>query len=237
MGRRFDAVFFDVGYTLVWFCPRVEEITRQALAAAGLKATTEQILAAYHAMWERDDKDAGTACFPATQEYDQEKQLRSDRELLCLLGGDVEKMLPTYRARLGELYRTPGALRLYADVLPALDRLTGVGYRLGIVSNWSWNLRDRLRQVALHDRFEVVMGSAYAGCQKPNPAIFQQALGQMGVPAGRAVHVGDFYAADVVGARSVGMAAVLLDREGRAREPDCPSVHDLWGLLDWLDLL
>jgi putative hydrolase of the HAD superfamily len=80
----------------------------------------------------------------------------------------------------------------------------------------------------------VVWASAYAGCNKPHPGIFFQALVQMGLSAGRTLYVGDSYAHDVVGARNAGLDVVLLDRKGSADEPDCPVIGDLWGLFDLL---
>jgi putative hydrolase of the HAD superfamily len=120
-------------------------------------------------------------------------------------------------------------------VTEVLDRLRAQGYRLGIVSNWSWNLRNRVVQVGLDRYFEIVWGSAYAGCHKPHPAIFRQALGQMALSPDRALYVGDSYQHDVVGARNAGMDAVLVDRNGAAAvagRPDCPAIGDLRGLFD-----
>jgi FMN phosphatase YigB (HAD superfamily) len=106
---------------------------------------------------------------------------------------------------------------------------------LGIVSNWSWNLRERAIQVGLDHFFEIIWASAYAGCNKPHPGIFAQALEQMDLPAERALYVGDSYEHDVVGARNAGLDPVLVDRNGTAVEPDCAVIRNLWGVLDLLD--
>jgi putative hydrolase of the HAD superfamily len=234
-GRRPEAVFFDVGYTLVWFQPSVREIAQIALREIGVEATDEQIHEAFHAVWRKDDEDAATRRFPATEAYDQEMQIWREREFLRGVGVEDEARLAAYIARVAEIYRAPGTLRLYDDVLPALDRLQRAGMRLGIVSNWSWNLRRRLEQVGLQYRFDAVVASAYAGCQKPNPDIFRQALEQMGVVAERVVHIGDLYATDVVGARAAGIEPILLDRYGKAGEVDCPVIRSLDELPDWAD--
>jgi putative hydrolase of the HAD superfamily len=102
------------------------------------------------------------------------------------------------------------------------------------VSNWSWNLRERVSQVDLEDHFDTIWASAYAGCNKPHPDIFTQALVQMGVSADRALYVGDSYDHDVVGARNAGVDVALLDREGVSGDVDCSVIHDLWGVLDLL---
>jgi len=233
--RRPEAVFFDVGYTLVWFQPTVREIAQRALREIGVEATDEQIHEAFQAVWRQEGEDAATRRFPATEAYDQEMQVWHEREFLRAVGVEDQARLEAYMARVAEIYRAPGTLRLYDDVLPALDRLQRAGMRLGIVSNWSWNLRRRLEQVGLQDHFEVVVASAYAGCQKPNPDIFRQALGLMGVAAERAAHIGDLYATDVVGARAAGIEPILLDRYGKAGEVDCRVIRSLDELPEWPD--
>jgi len=122
----------------------------------------------------------------------------------------------------------------YPEVVDVLTTLRGQGYRLGIISNWGWNLRDHVVRVALDGFFELVWASAYAGCNKPHAGIFHQALGQMDLLPEQALYVGDSYWHDVVGARNVGMNAALVDRNGSADDPDCPVIRDLWGVFDLL---
>jgi len=80
----------------------------------------------------------------------------------------------------------------------------------------------------------MIWGSAYAGCHKPHPGIFRQALAQMALSPDQALYVGDSYPHDVVGARNAGLDVVLVDRNGAAGAPDCPMVSDLPGLFDLL---
>ena len=116
------------------------------------------------------------------------------------------------------------------EVVEVLTALQEQGYRRGIISNWSWNLRDRAVQVGLDRFFELVWASAYAGCNKPHPQIFEQALAQMDLLPERALYIGDSYTHDVVGARNAGVDVLLMDRPGTAGEVDCPVIGDLWGI-------
>jgi putative hydrolase of the HAD superfamily len=50
--------------------------------------------------------------------------------------------------------------------------------------------------------------------EKPDSHIFNYTLAAVGVSAAEAVHVGDTYEADIVGARNVGIRPILLDRDG-----------------------
>ena len=179
-------------------------------------------------------RDASTATFPATPEYDRKSQRAFEQRLLARLGAPTDPATgQTFASALLSWYDRPGALRPYPEVVDVLADLRQRGYRLSIVSNWSWNLRQRVAQVQLDPYFEVIWSSAYAGCNKPHPAIFGQTLAQMRPPPPphRALYVGDSYAADVIGARGAGMDAALLDRHGKADHPDCPVVRDLWGIL------
>jgi len=233
--RCYDAVLFDMGYTLVCFAPSQEGIVQEALRATGVERTLDQILAAVEVVWGDYYRDAATIGFPPSPEYDREIQARLSRGLLAQLGlaTDPETM-HTYTTALEAGFSRPGAIRAYPEVAEVLTVLRQQGYRLGIVSNWSWNLRDRVHEVGLQDFFEIVWASAYAGCNKPHPAIFRQVLEQMGVAAGRALYVGDSYRHDIVGARNAGIDAALLDRGGTAGDPDCPVIRDLWGVFDLL---
>lgn len=91
----------------------------------------------------------------------------------------------------------PGA----AETLgPLRDR----GLRLGVVANWDCALPSHLERLGLDGWFDTVVTSARAGIAKPDPGIFELALHELRVEAGRALHVGD-EAIDEQGARAAGM--------------------------------
>jgi putative hydrolase of the HAD superfamily len=233
--RRYDAILFDMGYTLVYFEPAQGIIVQEILRELGAERSVDEIMAAAQAVWGEYIRDAATATFPATPEHDREVQTILDQGLLDQLGLARDPETRQSYAELVETwYSRPGVIRPYPEVVEVLTALREADYRLGIVSNWEWNLRDRVSLVELDDHFETIWASAYAGCNKPHPGIFEQALVQMGVSADRALHVGDSYEHDVVGARNAGIEAVLLDREGAVGDVDCPVIRDLWGVFDLL---
>jgi putative hydrolase of the HAD superfamily len=233
--RRFDAVLFDLGYTLVYFDPPQEAIVQEALRAAGAERSTAEVRAAVERVWGALYRDAETARFPASEEYDRQAELELSRSLLQALGVESgDEVLRAYRRALDESFGRPGVLRPYPEAPEVLDTLRSEGYRLGIVSNWGWSLRHRVQGAGLEGYFELVWGSAYAGCNKPHPCIFEQALTQMGLEPARVVYVGDNYRHDVLGARGAGMAAVLVDRSEGGTPRDCPVIADLRGVLSLL---
>lgn len=70
--------------------------------------------------------------------------------------------------------------------------------------------------VGLNDVIEIVFTSASSGYEKPHPEAFRHALEICGQPSQRWM-VGDNPIADVEGAEAVGIPAVLVWREGKAR--------------------
>jgi len=112
-----------------------------------------------------------------------------------------------------------GNFSLYPDARPCLVRLRGAGVRVGLVSNTSRSLAEVVEHFDLGEIVDAAVASVDVGLMKPAPAIFVSALGELGVPAERAVMVGDNIFDDVEGALGAGFAmAVLLDR-GRGRRP------------------
>jgi len=127
---------------------------------------------------------------------------------------------------------------LWEDVLegvrPSLERFRSAGLRLAAVSNSNGTLRRLFDRLGFTPAFEVILDSRVEGVEKPDPRIFHIALERLGAPAGSALHVGDFYNVDVVGARAAGVRPVLVDEAGLYPDADCPRVHSLAGLASHL---
>jgi FMN phosphatase YigB (HAD superfamily) len=106
----------------------------------------------------------------------------------------------------------PG-VTLYPDVLETLRFLRSKRLRLGIVTNAfqpMWMRERELENLGLSpELFECRVSSADVGYLKPHPAIFEHALRSLDIRPEEAVFVGDNPEADVAGAQSAGMYAVL----------------------------
>ena len=122
------------------------------------------------------------------------------------------------------------ALNLYSKVPeglgPALDDARSRGIRVAIVSNSEGKLNELFGELGILEHFDRVVDSAHVGFEKPDPRIFEVALSHFGVPAARALHLGDFYATDILGARAAGIRTALVDPFGHyaGRHPDVPRV-------------
>jgi 2-haloalkanoic acid dehalogenase type II len=103
-------------------------------------------------------------------------------------------------------------LRAWPDVVPTLRRLAGAGLRLGVVTNCSRRLgRVAAEQVGVP--FDTVVTAEDAGCYKPDPRPYRQALADLGVTAQRCLFVaGSAY--DLPGTAKIGLATYWHDRVG-----------------------
>ena len=100
----------------------------------------------------------------------------------------------------------PASWTPYPDTAPVLAALRRRGVRTAVVSNIAFDLRPAFEGMEI-DEFVL---SFEVGAVKPDPAIFRAALDGLGVPAERALMVGDSDEADG-GARALGCAFALVD--------------------------
>jgi putative hydrolase of the HAD superfamily len=133
---------------------------------------------------------------------------------------------------LSPILRPPGRSdRLWSAVMPgvreSLSDLAGMGLRLAVVSNSDGTVERSLTAQGLRPYFELVVDSAVVGIAKPDPRIFTYALTEMRCEPDLALHVGDMYFADVAGARSAGIHAILLDPFDDWQDVDCPRLPSL----------
>jgi putative hydrolase of the HAD superfamily len=114
----------------------------------------------------------------------------------------------------------------YPDAVPALTDLRERGQRLVAVSNWDCSLPAVLERCGLSALLDGAVSSAVAGARKPDPAIFDPALGLAGCRPDEALHVGDTPAEDVEGARAAGIRPLLIDRDGHGNG-DISSLREI----------
>lgn len=114
-----------------------------------------------------------------------------------------------------------------AGTAGALRSLRAAGLVVGCISNSDGSVARLLDAVGLGDTLDFVVDSGVVGVEKPDPAIFRLALERAGVAASEALHAGDLYAVDVVGARRAGIEPVLLDPLGRYGDRGCRTARDV----------
>ncbi len=153
-----------------------------------------------------------------------QKLLRKrDLELLRLM--DIPDRTGLVRSAIQSAFasRRPA---LFPDVVPALHELRQRGIRMAVVSN-GWQQPYDAARLGIAGYFSSILGSAHVGYRKPMPEIFQRALQDLDVTPQEALHVGDSYDDDVVGARQAGVHPVLLDRTGNGQREGVQTVSSL----------
>jgi len=123
--------------------------------------------------------------------------------------------VPATGEELLEYWFNPENYRLDPCAMPLLRALRESGIRTGIVSNnLSWEVEALLRETGIRGLVDAVATPDTAGAFKPSPAIFLYASRLLSASPREALHVGDSYSEDYLGALSAGMHALLLARHG-----------------------
>lgn len=102
----------------------------------------------------------------------------------------------------------------YDDVVPFISQLT-LRFPLSLLTNGAPVMqRTKIRQSGLKPFFQHIFVGGEFPRGKPDPAIFQAALKAADCRPEQAIYVGDSLLHDIVGAQTVGIHGVWLNRKG-----------------------
>lgn len=215
---QIKAVLFDAGNTLIF--PDYHLI-QAVLAAHGVAIAAERLFQLDCRLRDEYNRRAATD-EPVDDRWDH----YWERLLSC--AGASEAVIDRLMLELIE-YNNQG--RFWTNVLDGtrqtLTSLTESGRILGVVSNSEGRLETFIEQVGLRPFFQFVLDSELVGVRKPDPEIFWWALHLAQVPPHEALFVGDVYPIDIVGARRVGMEAVLFNPLVSGDGYDCQTINQL----------
>lgn len=209
--RKITTVTFDVGSTLLESSPDIDEMFYLVATERGHKLSYEEV----------------SARLDAVNQFYEEEYLK-DGDFWCSPEGSVEIFLEMYRYlahlvglggeandlayAINERYHYAESWAIYDDVLPCLKALKAAHIKIGVVSNWSADLKDLLRSLRLLPYFDSVIASAEIGYRKPNPVIFDLALEELQSTPAQTIHIGDRIDADGVGAQAANIMPLIIDR-------------------------
>ncbi len=212
------AVFFDVGATLL--TPAANEgttfthIAQQLGVAIDPKEVARNVplmYGLYEQLYEQDDSF-----------WSDDVRARAIWIEMYEYMASLLDIPPDMRRALAEevylYYFSPGAWKLFDDVLPTLDFLRERGIRMALISNWDSSLSPIIEGLNMAQYFETIVASAVVRLHKPMPEIFNLTLDRLGLDANEALHVGDHVSADALGAAAVGITPILLDRRDKHPE-------------------
>lgn len=220
------AIFFDAGNTLL-------QLDHAAVVAQlglrGVARSPEEIARAEHRARVRLDPHLAPGA-------STESDAIGDYYVRYLLEGLGVRDQETFRALAGwrRSYNLPVGLwnQAHPEAEGILRRVRAEGLAAGVISNSNGSVRAIMEEVGLARHLDFILDSAVVGVEKPDPRIFTLALEAARVRPEEAVHIGDLYSVDVLGARRAGVEAILLDPDGVWGERDCLRARSLGEAVD-----
>lgn len=221
------AVFLDFYNTIVYFVPPRDERQAQACREFGIQVSPQALWKAYirgEDFW--TEANAQRPIYTRSQAEQDAFYAEYEQTLLAAAGIVVDRELAfrIYR-RYSQL---PRELALFPDVEPTIAELKRRGLVVGLISNTDKDVGPVCETLGVAQGLDFMLSSCAVGYEKPDPRIFQAALAKAGVAPEEAIHVGDQYKSDVVGALASGIRPLLLDRYGALGHLDgCPHITSL----------
>lgn len=219
--NRFQALTFDCYGTLIDWETGLLGALRAILQAHAQNLTDQQILKIY-----------GELEPPAQNPYNRYRVV-----LANVVRGFGERLgFQASDAEAESLAHSISSWQPFPDTIAALKKLKAK-YKLAIISNIDDDLFAATAP-RLQVEFDEVITAEQAQAYKPSPAPFRLALERLGLPARQVLHTGQSIYHDVLPAKALGMATVLVQRRGfgatrpTAGEPDLkvPDVQTLAAL-------
>lgn len=226
------AVFFDFGGTLGYLDPIIDEPWKAWSEVArhlGLAIPDSQI--------QRVNEEADRRFNGQIYDYHgrtHEFWRMRDTWVIERLG--VTARRKEFFETLQAIFGDPSRVQLYPETRAALEETRTFGCRMGVISNFTDSLPTLLHHHGLDAFFDSVTYSQAVGARKPDPRVFLHALELAGCEPEEAVHVGDSWEGDYLGAGRAGMTALWLNREKRPAPSPCQEISDLRGLRPFLSL-
>lgn len=221
-----DVVTYDFGNTLV----RVDRAGSRAVAAATAAALGRAGIiddpASYLAVWAEERDRQFREEVPRGREVDLGQ--RVVRVLARLRGRTPPAPEATWddaaaAAELVDPSEVETAIEAYSSAFVAtmeplpdaashLERVRARGFRLAVLSNWplATTIDRYVEARGWRPWLDAVVVSQREGAIKPHPEIFAAAARLLGAAPERILHVGDDWAADVVGATRAGWHAAYV---------------------------
>lgn len=229
------AIFFDWYNTLAQYDPPLESLHVEACRSYGINLDPEMLRVglaeADKYIYEENVREKLNSRSPKER---VEIFTCYEDKALSKAGANVPRgmALPIYM-KVRDM-RTKAKFALYSDVLPTMAKLRIMSVTTGLISNIEEDISGFVANLGLKQSVDFIVTPREAHAEKPNPQIFKHALARANVAPSEAVHVGDQYYVDVIGARDAGIQPVLLDRHNISPDADCMRIVSLDEILTLL---
>lgn len=224
-----EAVFFDVGWTLSYPQRSLWDCFAEVIREEGIETSSGEVERTAHSMIAGRREQAiieflDGAEYPDSDEAFEAIFLAMGHVMFKKVGLEGDRDARTRDVL--ERFWLLDNWAVYPDVIEAIERLRAREIRIGILSNATSDLVGFLEEIGLLQHFDFTIISAIVGTKKPDRRIFEQALALAGVEPAAAVHVGDMYLEDILGARNAGVRPFLIDRGRKSLFPSFPESFD-----------
>ena len=198
-GITTPVITFDAGQVLVEL--DLDFLSRR-LSERGLEVGVSALAEAAPAAWRTHDERVAAGASQPWRAF-----------MASLLGGagardvgPIVEWLWSEQPR-ANLFRKP-----IAEMVELARELAARGARVAVLSNSEGRLAELLREISIDDPFSVIVDSGRLGFAKPDRRIFDHTLDALGVTGADPIHIGDSWAADIVGARDAGWRSIWYGR-------------------------
>jgi len=200
--KHITDIFFDLDHTL-WDFDKNSEITYKIIFDnLKLEVSLVEFLEAY--------KDINKDLWKLFREELIDKETlryRRLKETFTEINVDLPDEL-LFKIADEYIYHLSKQTHLLDGTITLLEYLTPK-YTLHIITNGFAEVQEgKLNNTNLSEYFNVIINSEMAGVKKPNPIIFEKALGLANVSKDSSLMIGDSFEADVLGALNFGMDAI-----------------------------
>ncbi len=228
------AVFFDFYNTLATYHPPREELYVGICRELGITVEAKSLfssLAAADIFYRNENLRS-----PIDKKTPEEKiNFYIEYATMIVKGAGAEISRGAALQVLAKVREQKWEFKTYEDTLPTLKELDNLGLVLGLISNVVQDMESTYTELGLQPYLDFKVTSAEVGCDKPNPEIFQAALKKAQVKPEEVIYTGDQYDLDIVGARGVGMKALLIDRNDYFPDiTDCPRIRSLTEIKEYI---
>ena len=230
---KIKAVLFDLYGTLVGFEPSRFVIQSQVATKYDLFLTEEGVSKGYF-LADKFMAEQNAVNPIRSMPIVEKEEFFARYEQLVLSGDELEVELSLCKKIFKELQNIPYSMVLYEDVIPTLNSLRKLNFKLGLISNMDKSGSEILDEFNLSSYMDVCITSKEAKVEKPDSKIFNMALSKLDIDATSSMYIGDLILSDIQGAINSKMIPILIDRESSHTDYQGLKISDLSQLIDLL---
>lgn len=221
-------IAFDAVGTLIYPDPPVAEIYHRVAARHGSSLTRDETGRRFSTAFDEVERQALDSCEAATAHLITSETIEKARwqAIVSRVIGDAADPDRCFEELFAH-FAQPSAWRCFPEVAGVLARLKSAGYMLAAASNFDDRLTAISRELAGLAPLDLLVISSQVGFRKPSPRFYDELIAATGARRNEVLMVGDDLENDYRGARSAGLLAMHIDRNGGG----LPTLADAESLL------